>query len=107
MIFIVINPQSELWLGFGLLLMLEFILGCVNISLFFTEPNCFSMLKSIPTLLIHGEPFFFSFVPRCDTKSGYFLPEQCSKDESECWCVSKLGKEIKNTRSKGHVSCSV
>ena len=72
----------------------------------FSEPNCFRELEKVPSILIHGEPvFLFDYVPNCDAKTGYFLPKQCLKDKKICWCVSKLGKKIKETRTGENISC--
>ena len=64
-----------------------------------------SELQKVPTIIIRDEPIFVSnYVPNCD-ETGYFLPKQCLKNKKECWCVSKLGKEIENTRSTEAISC--
>jgi hypothetical protein len=63
-------------------------------------------LEKVPSILVFGEPVSLSnYVPNCDARTGYFLPKQCLVDKKECWCVSKLGKEIKNTRSTETISC--
>lgn len=41
--------------------------------------------------------------PRCDEETGKFLPLQCDRLESECWCVDDRGVVIDGTRTSVYV----
>ena len=70
------------------------------------EPNCFSQLQNVPSILVDGEPVFVTnYVPNCDAVTGYFLPKQCLVNTKECWCVTKLGKKVKNTKNAQNILC--
>ena len=44
------------------------------------------------------------FVPLC-SPDGLYAPLQCHSDQGFCWCADKLGREIKNTRTKRTPNC--
>lgn len=52
------------------------------------------------SVLVKGVPMFGpKYMPTCD-KEGYYAPMQCFRHKNECWCVDRLGNEIKNSRDK-------
>ena len=51
-----------------------------------------------------GPPLLGRFVPTCRA-DGSYAPVQCHGSTGFCWCVTKDGKEIPNTRIRGRPKC--
>ena len=44
------------------------------------------------------------FIPKCRA-DGSYAPMQCHGSTGFCWCVTKDGKEIRNTKIRGQPKC--
>ncbi|XP_070557411.1 balbiani ring protein 3-like [Ptychodera flava] len=44
------------------------------------------------------------FFPRC-SQDGFYEKEQCWHSKRECWCTTRLGKEVDGTRRQGRTNC--
>lgn len=54
-------------------------------------------IKFFSRLLVHGVPMFrVKHMPTCD-EDGFYAPKQCLTDQSECWCVDRLGNKIESS----------
>ena len=51
-----------------------------------------------------GPALIGRFIPKCRT-DGSYAPVQCHGSTGFCWCVTKDGKEIANTRIRGQPKC--
>lgn len=57
--------------------------------------SCLSMRKQI---LSHMPKKPDVYIPQC-TIFGNYMSQQCNQNTGECWCVTKMGQEIPNTRT--------
>ena len=53
-----------------------------------------------------GPPLVGRFIPKCRA-DGSYDPMQCHGSTGFCWCVTKDGKEIPNTKIRGIPKCEL
>jgi hypothetical protein len=46
-----------------------------------------------------------AYIPQCDAEDGSFSAVQCHTSTGYCWCSSRDGAEIANTRVRGVPTC--
>ncbi|KAJ7356065.1 hypothetical protein OS493_026988 [Desmophyllum pertusum] len=51
-----------------------------------------------------GRALLGRFVPTCSA-DGSYAPMQCHGSTGFCWCVTKDGQEIAETKIRGHPKC--
>lgn len=51
-----------------------------------------------------GRALLGRFVPTCSA-DGSYAPMQCHGSTGYCWCVTKDGQEIAETKIRGHPKC--